>query len=252
MPPQLELDALALLIIAPFIGSFVATLGLRLSTGRDALLGRSACDHCGTRLGARDLVPIASFVLLGGRCRHCGGHIDPLHFGAEIGALLVPLTAMLVASGAELWFLCGLGWLLIGQVVADLRHFTLPDSLNITILLLGLTSLVVLAPTALIDGVIGAVTGFVSLVIVALAYQRLRGREGLGLGDAKLLGALGVWTGWFGLPSTVLIAAVTAGVTALALRIAGIRITATTEIPFGAFLALGAWIVVLRGPLAFG
>lgn len=252
MPSGFDLNILVLLVIAPFIGSFAATLGLRLCTDRDALLGRSACDHCAKPLGVRDLVPIGSFLWLRGRCRYCGGQIDPLHFAAELGALLVPLTAMLVVHGVELWFLCGLGWLLIAQTVADLRYLTLPDSLNLAILALGIAAVVTLAPTSLLDALIGAVAGFLVLVTVAFAYERLRGRAGLGLGDAKLLGALGAWTGWFGLPSTVLIAAVTAGIAALGFRLLGGRLTATTEIPFGPFLALGAWLVVLRGPLAFG
>lgn len=249
---NIDPHALAALVVAPFVGSFAATAGLRLCTGGDALFGRSACDQCGFRLGIRDLMPVASFALSRGRCRHCGGRIDPLHLMAELGAPVVPLTAMLVATGLELWFLCGLGWLLIAQTVADLRYFTLPDSLNLGIAALGLAALAVLAPGSLPDALIGIAVGFLSLAAVALLYERLRGRTGLGLGDAKLLGALGAWTGWLGLPSTVLIAAVTAGLAALGLRLLGKRVTATTEIPFGPFLALGAWIVVLHGPLAFG
>jgi leader peptidase (prepilin peptidase)/N-methyltransferase len=252
MPFEFDLHAGILLAAAPFVGSFAATLGLRLCTGRDALFGRSACDHCGMRLGPRDLVPIASYVLLRGRCRHCRAPIDALHLAAELAALLVPLSAMLVARGAELWFLCGLGWLLVAQTVADLRHLTLPDSLNLAILILGVASVSTLAPAALPDALIGSVAGFLVLAAIAFLYERLRGRAGLGLGDAKLLGGLGAWTGWFGLPSTVLIAAVAAGLAALGFRLLGGRVTGTTEIPFGPFLALGAWIVVLRGPLAFG
>lgn len=252
MPSTLDPNLLAALIVAPFVGSFAATLGLRLSTGRDALFGRSACDHCGTPLGVRDLVPIASFALLRGRCGYCGGAIDPMHLVAELGAALVPLSAALVAEGAEFWLLCGLGWILIAQTVADLRHLTLPDSLNLAILALGFIALALLAPDSLADALIGVVAGFLSLAAVALLYERLRGRAGLGLGDAKLLGALGAWTGWFGLPSTVLIAAVAAGLAVVVVRLLGARVTATTEIPFGPFLALGAWIVILHGPLAFG
>lgn len=252
MPSTFDPSLLAALIVAPFVGSFAATLGLRLCTGRDAVFGRSACEQCGTRLGIRDLVPVASFAILRGRCRYCGNAIDPLHLAAELGALLVPLSAALVAEGTEFWLLCGLGWLLIAQAVADLRYLTLPDSLNLAILVLGFVALALLAPASLADALIGVVAGFLSLAAVALVYERLRGRTGLGLGDAKLLGALGAWTGWIGLPSTVLIAAVAAGLAILAVRLLGRRITATTEIPFGPFLALGAWIVILRGPLTFG
>jgi leader peptidase (prepilin peptidase)/N-methyltransferase len=252
MVPQIDINLAAAIVAAPFVGSFAATLGLRLCTGQDALFGRSACDRCGTRLGASDLVPILSFARSGGRCRACGGVIDPLHPAAELAAIAVPLAAAAVATGLEFWFLCTLGWLLIAQVVADLRHFLLPDSLNLAILGLGLAATWWLAPASLADALIGAAAGFVALAIVAVVYRRLRGRDGLGLGDAKLLGALGAWTGWYGLPSTVLIAALSATVMALALGLLGRRMTATTAIPFGPHLVLGGWIVVLCGPLAIG
>ena len=85
------------LIFAPFIGSFLGVLILRLPAERPVARGRSAGDHCGQTLRAWDMVPILSFMLLRGRCRHCGQRIDILHPGVELAALAVAASAVAVA-----------------------------------------------------------------------------------------------------------------------------------------------------------
>jgi leader peptidase (prepilin peptidase)/N-methyltransferase len=154
-----------------------------------------------------------------------------------------------------LWAVCCLGWALLALALIDARHFLLPDRLTLGLLAAGL--LVALAggrawPVRPLDGVLGAATGYLVLRLVGSAYRRSRGREGLGLGDAKLLAAAGAWTGWIGLPSVVLIAALAAlawvGADALIRRR---RPQLGQRIAFGVFLALGTWLVVLYGPLDF-
>jgi leader peptidase (prepilin peptidase)/N-methyltransferase len=106
-----------------------------------------------------------------------------------------------------------------------------------------------IAPASLADHLIGAFAGFLVFALIALVYRRLRGREGLGLGDAKLMGALGAWVSWQGLPTALLYAAI-AGLIFVLLRSAIRRGLAPTDpIPFGTFLALGGWLVWLYGPL---
>jgi leader peptidase (prepilin peptidase)/N-methyltransferase len=96
---------------------------------------------------------------------------------------------------------------------------------------------------------IGAAVGFATFALIGLAYRHLRGREGLGLGDAKLLAGAGAWLGWQALPGLVLIAAVSALALALAGALAGGRLSATTRVAFGSHLALAFWLVWLLGPL---
>jgi leader peptidase (prepilin peptidase) / N-methyltransferase len=107
-------------------------------------------------------------------------------------------------------------------------------------------------PEHLTDHLIGAAAGFAFLVVIAWAYRRLRRRDGLGFGDAKLLAGIGAWVSWEGLPSVVLVAAVLALFMALMKLARGARLTSTDRIAFGTYLAAGAWLVWLYGPIAIG
>jgi len=100
----------------------------------------------------------------------------------------------------------------------------------------------------LTEHALGAALGYLSLRVVASLYRALRGREGLGRGDAKLLAASGAWLGAGALPQVVLGAAVTGLFAAGCLRLAGIRLHAGSALPFGPFLALATWLVWLFGP----
>ncbi|MGH7111780.1 MAG: prepilin peptidase, partial [Stellaceae bacterium] len=90
-----------------------------------------------------------------------------------------------------------------------------------------------------------------SMRAVAWIYKKTRGGDGLGGGDAKLFAAAGAWVGALALPSVILVAALSALLAAALLRLAGVRLTARSAIPFGPFLALALWLVWLLGPLSF-
>jgi leader peptidase (prepilin peptidase)/N-methyltransferase len=221
----------------------------RLPAGRPVVLGRSCCDACGATLGVRDLVPLASWLARRGRCGHCGARLSAFYPAIELAALAVALSAALVLSGWLLLVSCALGWLLLTLAVIDLRHFLLPDVLTLPLIPVGLALAWLLDPGLVPGHMIGAAVGFASFALVGLAYRHLRGREGLGLGDAKLLAGAGAWLGWQALPGLVLIAAVSALALALAGALAGGRLSATTRVAFGSHLALAFWLVWLLGPL---
>jgi leader peptidase (prepilin peptidase)/N-methyltransferase len=235
-------NALLILLIGAgagaIIGSFLATIVSRWPRGLSVVTGRSRCDDCGGSLNALDLVPLVGWLVRRGKCRRCGARIDWAHPLIELGCLLIgglcawafpPVAAELFAFG---------GWLLITLAVLDARHLWLPDALTLPLAALGLTLGDWVLPAPFPDRVIGAVAGATFLALVAFAYRKLRGREGLGLGDAKLLGAIGAWMGWQALPFVLLIASVTALLWALALRATGKPIDARTRIPLGTFLCL--------------
>jgi leader peptidase (prepilin peptidase)/N-methyltransferase len=102
----------------------------------------------------------------------------------------------------------------------------------------------------MLDSAIGAGAGFAIFALVRWLYRRLRGREGLGLGDAKLLAAAGAWVTWNGLPSVVLIAAVFGLVSALVMAQRGEQLSLNQRLAFGPALCLGTWLVWLYGPIA--
>ncbi|MEI9886373.1 MAG: A24 family peptidase [Rhizomicrobium sp.] len=241
--------SLSLIVAAPFIGSFLGVVAIRLTQGRTVLFGRSACDSCGAVLAPRDLVPLASFALLRGRCRRCGAGIDPLHVAMELGAAAVAVWAAVVTSGWILVASCALGWTLLTLAAIDWRSGLLPDVLTLPLAALGLGVAFALDRTALPDHVLGAVAGFAVFWALAEIYRRLRGRDGLGLGDAKLLGAAGAWLSWSALPTVVLFAAFLGLALVLARRARGQVLTATDRLAFGPALAAATWLVWLYGPL---
>lgn len=161
---------------------------------------------------------------------------------------VVPLWAMLAADGwTGILLSCLLGWWLLCLAILDIRHFLLPDALTLPLIPAGLGATWLTAPTMLPDVTIGAATGFLSFWLIRVGYYRLRRREGLGFGDVKLMAGLGAWLGWQSLPSVVLIAAMAGLVVTLpsALR----RGALLLRLPFGTYLAMGAWLVWLYGPV---
>ncbi|MEX2644464.1 MAG: A24 family peptidase [Acetobacterales bacterium] len=236
-------------VAAPFVGSFLATLTLRWPDWRGALTGRSACPHCRTPLSPRDLVPLLSWLWLGGECRHCEARIDRRYPLFELAATGIALWAALTLPAGHAPVACLLGWSLLALAAIDLRHFVLPDA--ITLPLMG-SGLLVAAATggtpALATSAFGALLGYMLLAATAAIYLRLRGRDGLGLGDAKLLAAAGAWVGWYGL-GAVLLAAIAAALAIATLRWRRGLADGATPIAFGPYLAAATWIGALHGPL---
>ncbi|MBB4641039.1 prepilin peptidase [Rhizorhapis suberifaciens] len=232
-------------VLGAIIGSFLATLILRWPQGRSVLAGRSACDGCGRVLGVVDLVPLLSALAQGGRCKSCAAPIDWLHFRVELTCGLAGAAALGLAPGIEGLGWAVLVWFLITLAILDHRHFWLPDALTWPLAFLGFTLAMWVTPVALPDRVVGAASGYGSLMLIAVIYQWLRGRTGMGGGDAKLLGAIGAWFGWQPLPLVLLIASLTA-LTAAGLRAArGGEVSSSTQMPLGTYMAIAtlpAWL----------
>jgi leader peptidase (prepilin peptidase)/N-methyltransferase len=252
MAAMLQPDWMLPVLAAPFVGSFLGLVIVRLPAGGNVVFGRSACLACDHTLGPTDLVPLLSWLARRGRCRHCGARVSALYPGVELAALGVSLWAATVVGGWLLWASCVLGWSLLALAVIDWRHKLLPDGLTLPLIVLGLGTAYLANPTNIVAHLAGAAAGYVAFAAIAWAYRRLRGREGLGLGDAKLLAAAGAWTSWTGLASVVLIGAVAALGLALLGRARGNELGATTELAFGPHLTLGTWLVWLYGPIMVG
>lgn len=163
----------------------------------------------------------------------------------------VVFWAVLAADGWLAWTTSLYGLMLLALAVIDLDRFRLPDALTYPLLVTGFGVAYLIHPDNLADHAIGAAAGFLSFAAVREIYFRLRAREGMGLGDAKLMAATGAWLSWTGLPSVVLIGATVALAISLVQRSVGRRVRWDHRIPFGAYLALGAWLVWLYGPVTF-
>ena len=233
-------------VLGAIVGSFLATLVVRWPAG-EAVTGRSRCDGCRRPIGAASLVPLLSFALLRGRCAVCGTAIDPRHpiveaLAAAIGGIAFVLAPGLPGFGGALF-----GWLLLALALLDFEHFWLPDRLTATLALTGLAFGLAGTPPVLIERLIGAVLGFGGLALIGFGYRRLRGRIGLGQGDPKLLGAIGLWLGWRALPLVLLAASLVGIAYALVCLLAGRRLAATDRLPLGTLLAVAAWLCWCAG-----
>lgn len=241
----------SLLLLAPFIGSFLGVVIRRLPEGRPVAWARSDCESCGATLAARDLVPLISWLVARGRCRHCGDALGWFYPGVELAALAVAVVALVVDGPEQAWLDCLLGWWLLTLGWIDFRTWLLPDILTLPLIVLGLVVCISFDPEDLADRAAAAATGYLVLRALAWAYERYRGREGLGQGDAKLFAAAGAWLGLAALPQIILLAAVAALAIAAALALAGTRVGARTALPFGPFLGFATWLTWLFGPLVF-
>ena len=238
-------------LLGPVVGSFIGLASIRLPAGRPIILGRSVCHGCGRTLGVFDLAPILSYVVLKGRCRTCDTHIPRRYPLIELACLGVGVTAAFFHGGPLALIGALFGWGLLLAAVLDMEHYWLPDIVTLPLGALGLLAAFVVPGLDGMAAVIGAASGFCSLWLIAFAYRRLRGIDGLGSGDPRLFGAIGAWVGWAGLPK-VLIWACAFGLVIVGIAIAvGSGSDRERRLPFGVFLAAGGWAVWLFGPFGF-
>ncbi|PWE27772.1 prepilin peptidase [Pararhodobacter marinus] len=241
-------------LLGAAMGSFAALVAERLVRGEPFVAARSHCRGCGTALAAADLVPLLSWPLLNGRCRHCGVKIPSVLWQAEILGAAMGVAAAWVAPDPLRALLLGLWmWSLLALAVADLRWFRLPEPLMAAAALLGLAvalagdgyawpPLAQRASTA----ILGAALGGGVFWAIREAYFRLTGREGMALGDVFLLAALGLALGAPRLPLVVLFAAgTTLALSLLRARRKGRAMRRLGRVPFGAALALSGVLVAL-------
>jgi leader peptidase (prepilin peptidase)/N-methyltransferase len=242
-------DWLLPVLASPFIGSFLGVLIQRLPEGDDLVASRSRCNSCHRNLGPADLIPIVSYLAARGRCRHCGAPIGRFHLLIELAALMVAVWAATIDGGMRLWADCFLGWTLLALAWIDVRHMILPDVLTLPLVLAGLVFAWFLEPEFIADHAAGAAAGFLLFWTISRLYRLLRGRDGLGEGDAKLMAAAGAWVTWMGLGPVMLVGAVTGLAQVVIFRLRGGAVSGATQTPFGPPLALGVWVVWLYAPI---
>ena len=222
-------------------GSFASLAGYRLPRGRGVVAGRSRCPHCDVALAARDLVPVLSWLVLGGRCRSCG---DAISLGYPLTELAMALSfGLAVLAFGPTWAavtVCALALGLMIAVLADLDAKIIPDAVTLWLLPLGLVHRW-LVGAEWTDTLAGITTAAVLGLILRWGGGRLAGREALGLGDVKLLAAAGAWLGLAALPAFL----IAAGVTGVLFGVSWRRIKAEAAFPFGPALAIALYSVVL-------
>ncbi len=208
---------------------------------------RSRCPHCGHLITALENIPVVSYLLLRGRCRHCDAPISRRYPVVELlSAALSGYAAWhfgfgLAALGAILFL-----WAMIALAFIDLDTQLLPDDLTLPLLWLGLAFNLGRTFTDLPSAVIGAMAGYLSLWSVYWLFKLATGKEGMGFGDFKLLAAIGAWLGWQLLPLTILFSSLVGAVVGIALIVLA-RHGRSVPIPFGPYLAAAGVLALFWG-----
>lgn len=206
----------------------------------------SYCPHCGSALKIRHLVPLLSYLFQRGRCANCNEPISVRYPLVELTGAATALIAI-ISHGLtiEAALLAVFLWTLIPLAVIDLETGYLPDMLTLPLIALGIGFNITGKFVPFKDALIGAAIGYLAFRLIGEAFIRLRNKEGLGQGDAKLLSAIGAWAGWMVLAPTVFLAALSTLLIIGLLMVCGRTIGPDTEIPFGPALALGGAVLVI-------
>jgi len=209
---------------------------------------RSACPSCGHRISALENIPVVSWLALRGKCSACGAAIPARYPVVEIlGAALAMVAVWHFGPTAKAAAACGLLWTLLALTFIDADTQLLPDDLTLPLvwggLLVNLSGLFV----PLREAVIGAIGGYLALWSVYWLFKLIRGKEGMGYGDFKLLAALGAWLGWKMLLPIVLLSSIAGAVIGVALVLLRGR-DRGTPLPFGPYLAIAGAMALFVGP----
>ena len=241
MPPALEIAFIALLGV--ILGSFLNVVIHRLPLGESLASPGSRCPSCGTPIAPYDNVPILSWLLLRGRCRHCGASISPRYPTVEL-LTAATFAAVVAVRGFDDDLLLELPFVacLIALAGIDLDHKLLPNKIVYPMAVYGLVATAIVDTGDLVEHLIAGAGGFLFLFIAVLAYPR-----GMGMGDVKLAGAMGLYLGLSLVPA-MLTAFLTGSLVGLGMMAREGVQARKKAVPFGVFLALGGIVGVLAGP----
>jgi len=250
------------------IGSFLNVCIVRIPERKSIVKPASACPKCGGAIRPYDNIPVVSYLLLGGKCRNCKTKISPIYPIVEVltGILFLGCYFMFgLTTESAKW--AAFSSIMVVLVFTDLRERVLPDVVNFTGFGVGLGISFFTQPTdgtalwlanrmfaypppapvlSFVDALLGAAVGSGLLWLVSEAYFRLRGREGMGLGDVKMMLMTGAFLGAKRTLLTILTGSLLGSILGLAFILAR-RKESDYELPFGSFLGMAALLVVFFG-----
>ena len=207
----------------------------------------SHCPKCKHEISVLENIPVFSWLLQGGKCRHCQAPISSRY--PIIETITAIITALVVQQSGFTWLtitLLLLAWSLIALTMIDFDHQLLPDDITLPLLWLGLGVNSLGFITSLQDALWGAIAGYGILWTVYWLFKLATGKDGMGYGDFKLLAALGAWMGWQALPIIILLSSLVGAIVGLSLIVIKGR-DKNIPIPFGPYLASAGFLTLLWG-----
>ena len=240
---------LSAFILGSIFGSFCNVCIYRLPINKSIVKERSFCPSCKSPINWYDNIPLLSFIFLKSKCRKCGNKINFQYFLVEL------ITAI---SFIAIYFVFGLSittlLLLILSVFfiiiffIDLKHYIIPNELTFPLMAIGfLKSFDPNLNKAIfpnyINSLIGGLIGYLIIWFIIFAYKKIRNKEGMGLGDAKLLAAIGFWFGWLSIPFTIFISSLIALILVVPSVLNKSR-NMSSQIPFGPYIIIGSIVYI--------
>ena len=230
-------------------GSFSNVCIYRLPNDQSVVKGRSFCTSCKEQIKWYDNIPFLSFIFLKGKCRKCGNKISSQYFLVEfISAISFIIVYHLYGISITTLLLIILSIFFIIIFFIDLKHFIIPNELTFPLMLIGFVKSFepnlnqTIFPNY-INSLIGGVFGYLIIWLIIFFYKKVRNKEGMGLGDAKLMAVVGFWFGWASIPFTIFISSFVALVFAIPSLLKKNK-NMTTQIPFGPYIIIGCIIYV--------
>ena len=230
-------------------GSFSNVCIYRLPNDQSVVKGRSFCTSCKEQIKWYDNIPFLSFIFLKGKCRKCGNKISSQYFLVEfVSAISFVIVYHLYGITITTLLLIILSVFFIIIFFIDLKHFIIPNELTFPLMLIGFVKSFepnlnqTIFPNY-INSLIGGVFGYLIIWLIIFFYKKVRNKEGMGLGDAKLMAVVGFWFGWASIPFTIFISSFVALIFSIPSLIKKNKNMAT-QIPFGPYIIIGCIIYV--------
>ena len=231
-------------------GSFSNVCIYRLPLNISVTKGRSYCLSCQEQINWFDNIPLVSFIVLMAKCRHCSTKIDFKYFLVELISglnFLIIFYFFGISIESLLLIILSIFFLIIYFI--DLKHFIIPNELTYPLIVLGFGKTFFTNQNYYIfpdylNSIIGGVAGYTIIWVIIFLYKKLKNIEGMGLGDAKLLAAIGFWFGWIALPFVLFFSSLTALIISVPSLIKKTK-NLQTKIPFGPYIILGCVLYLL-------
>ena len=237
-------------VLGSLWGSFSNVCIYRLPKNKDIVFSRSYCPSCKNKISWFDNIPFISFMLLKGKCRSCGNKINFQYFLFELLSALCFVTIYDfygLTITTLLLILLSIFFIIIFFI--DLKHFIIPNELTFPLMLIGFVKSFdpnlnqAIFPNY-INSLIGGISGYLIIWFIIFFYKKIRNKEGMGLGDAKLLSAIGFWFGWVSIPFTIFLSSVIALIIVLPSLINKSK-NMSAQIPFGPYIIIGCLVYIL-------